>query len=235
MPDVDERTNAAAEAFAKPLDVSEVDELQLAELVIGLRILHPDWHYQKITAALRAVGVKCTMGQVKRVKFGAAHSCELEANKATQQLVDVNTKMGKAVIKVPGSAKAVLASMQKMEWLDADRAALDAILVLGNQLVPITQVPEGTPIAPCVTARRLKKDQATGEIEKLKSRHAIDGKRLSIFRAKLGLPPEPRGTSNIIDDLDRWFSTPATIIQVSGTLDILWIYFKIDHSLTNRF
>ena len=50
-------------------------------------------------------------------------------------------------------------------------------------------MPIDSVVGKCVTARRIKKDQATGELDKFKSRHAIDGKLLEAFRVKLGLPP----------------------------------------------
>ena len=183
---------------------SNVTTHELAELVTGVKIRHPGWTRKEIFEALSSHGVVTTCSQVRKVKFEFTREqqFELDVQKATQSIVDVNTKIGPSIIKVPGSSKAVRESMEKEQWTAADQEALDVILVRGNVLVPITQVPPNTPIAQCVTARRLKKDLATGEIEKFKSRHAVDGKRLAVFRAKLGLPPEPRGTVNIIDDLE---------------------------------
>eukprot|EP00966_Prymnesium_polylepis_P188921 4377430-Prymnesium_polylepis.1 len=86
------------------------------------------------------------------------------------------------------------------QWIEADRSALNSLLVGGNKLVRIDTVPDDSPIGSCVTARRLKIDQANGELDKFKSRHAYDGKRMAAIRARLGLPPAPTGTCNIIDD-----------------------------------
>jgi len=100
---------------------------------------------------------------------------------------------------------AALAKMERMSpeeqfWIEADRSALNSILVGGNHLVRKDQVESGAIIGHPVTARRLKVDQATGELDKFKSRHAFDGNRMSAGRARLGLPPPPTGTCNIIDD-----------------------------------
>jgi hypothetical protein len=125
----------------------------------------------------------------------------VEAMKATQRHVDITTPLGTSVWHVPSSMRAVMASEQKEQWLDADRTAHMAILAAGNEMARIDSVPKDVPIAPCVTQRGIKKDQATGRLEKLKSRHCADGGRLEAFRIKLGLPPRPSATVNIIDDL----------------------------------
>lgn len=121
---------------------------------------------------------------------------ELEASKATQQTVDVVTPVGTRVFKVPSSSKQVYKSDECQQWIEADRKAWDAIMVGGNTMVRIDSIPPGTPITPCVTARRLKLDQATGELDKFKPRHAVDWPRLNLMRQKLGLPPPPTGTCN---------------------------------------
>ena len=46
------------------------------------------------------------------------------------------------------------------------------------------------PIAPVVTAHKMKIDQATGELEKYKSQHAIDGLRLNNI---------PRGRNDVVE------------------------------------
>ena len=133
--------------------------------------------------------------------LSSARTGELHASKATQQLVDVHTKVGTRIMKVPSSSKQVRMSPEAHLWVEADRVAMRSILVGGNKLVRRDCVPQGEPIGPCVTARRLKVDQATGELDKFKSRHALDGKRLALIRERLGLPPPTTGTCNIIDDL----------------------------------
>jgi hypothetical protein len=102
---------------------------------------------------------------------------------------------------VPATAKQVAESNESPFWVEADRKAMDCILVNGNCKVRIDEVPHGTPIAPCVTARKIKIDPATAEIEKYKSRHAVDGRRLEAQRIKRGLAPSPTGGCNNADDL----------------------------------
>ena len=80
---------------------------------------------------------------------------------------------------VPKTTRQVRLSPEEQFWIEADQSALDSILVRGNKLVRIDEVPAGVPIAPVVTARRIKVDQATGELEKFKSRHSVDGNRES--------------------------------------------------------
>ena len=131
----------------------------------------------------------------------AATAHALDASKATQQLVDVVTDVGTRVYAIPGNAKQVHKSPEAPYWIEADRAALASILVGGNHLVRIDSVPKGSPITACVTNRRLKVNQSSGELDKFKSRHAFDGNRFNALRAKLGLPPPPTGTCNIIDGM----------------------------------
>ena len=132
------------------------------------------------TAQRRQVGERISSADTRH---------QLSASKATQQLVDVVTPVGTRIFKVPATSKQVRLSDESQQWIEADRAAWDAIMVGGNTTVRIDSVPPGTPIAPCITARRLKLDQATGELDKFKSRHAVDWPRLSLMRKKLGLPP----------------------------------------------
>ena len=105
-----------------------------------------------------------------------------ECCKATQSWVEVKTQLGPRVIRVPSSSKAVNKSHEREEWIAADRKALDVILAMpGNTLVPRQEaLDQGIPIAKCVTARRVKVDQATGELaaeNAFKSRHASDYNR----------------------------------------------------------
>ena len=132
--------------------------------------------------------------------IAAARDC-LHIAKANQNEVGVETKMGTRIFKVPATAKQVAESNESPFWVEADRKAMDCILVNGNCKVRIDEVPHGTPIAPCVTARKLKIDPATAEIDKYKSRHAVDGRRLEAQRIKRGLAPSPTGGCNNADDL----------------------------------
>ena len=132
--------------------------------------------------------------------IAAARDC-LHIAKANQNEVGVETKMGTRIFKVPATAKQVAESNESPFWVEADRKAMECILVNGNCKVRIDEVPHGTPIAPCVTARKLKIDPATAEIEKYKSRHAVDGRRLEAQRIKRGLAPSPTGGCNHADDL----------------------------------
>ena len=130
----------------------------------------------------------------------AATMHDLEASKATQGMIEVDTAIGKRVYSVPTSAKQVMKSPEMMQWIEADQVALRALLVGGNELVRRDQVPEGAQIGFPVTARKIKVDQATGALEKFKSRHAYDGKRMRALLDRMGLPPPPTGTCNIVDD-----------------------------------
>ena len=79
-----------------------------------------------------------------------------------------------------------------MKLLTLDRKGLESILQAGNTLVPVTEPQElGVPIARTVTARKLKLNQATGELEKhngFKSRHSLDGGDLQRRRDREGHP-----------------------------------------------
>ena len=125
--------------------------------------------------------------------------------KAAARLVDVVTDVGVQVRRVPQTLKQLLAAPDKEEWLESDWRAHIAVIAGGNVLARIDSVPPGVPIAPCVTQRKYKVDQATGRLEKknggVKSRHCVNGARLAAFRAHMGLPPAAQGQSNIVDDL----------------------------------
>ena len=131
-----------------------------------------------------------------------------ECLKATQRLVDVVTPLGvKQIFRVPANKKELRDSPQRTQWEAADRKALDCILrVPGNRLVPVT-VPAaaGVPIQRCVTARKIKIDQATGGLDQhdpFKSRHSADGGFAKVQRARAGLPPSGvPATSTVVDDL----------------------------------
>ena len=138
------------------------------------------------------------------------------------------TESGTRQFKVPANTRQVLESPEKMHWIEADRSALNSLLVGGNKLVRITDVPIGTHIGDCVTARKLKIDQASGELDKFKSRHAFDGNRSRAIRAKLGLPPPPTGTCNIIDDmsLKMFFADISARRRMFAKCDIGDAYVK---------
>ena len=116
-----------------------------------------------------------------------------ECCKATQSWVEVKTKLGPRIIRVPSSSKAVNKSHEREEWIAADRKALDVILAMpGNVLAPREEaLNKGVPIAKCVTARKVKVDQATGELaadNAFKSRHASDYNRGKPQPLLQGLP-----------------------------------------------
>ena len=130
---------------------------------------------------------------------------EPSAMKAAQGVVDVVTDIGIQVRKVPATLKQLLAAPDCEEWLMSDQRAHQSVLAAGNVLVRIDTVPDGVPIAPCVTQRKYKIEQSTGRLESknggVKSRHCVNGARLAAFREKMGLPPAATGQSNIVDDL----------------------------------
>ena len=125
--------------------------------------------------------------------------------KAAAKAVDVVTDLGVQVRRVPQTLKQLMAAPDKEEWLESDWRAHIAVIAGGNVLTRIDSVPQGVPIAPCVTQRRYKIDQSTGRLETknggVKSRHCVNGARLAAFREHLGLPPANSGQSNIVDDL----------------------------------
>ena len=107
---------------------------------------------------------------------------EREALKAAHKIVDIETPIGTVQYKVPSNKKEVFESEHRDKWLEAERKALEVILACpGNRLVPIT-VPgaSGTPIGRCVTQRSIKVDQATGVLDRFKSRHCVDGGFLAV-------------------------------------------------------
>ncbi|EOD19264.1 hypothetical protein EMIHUDRAFT_243041 [Emiliania huxleyi CCMP1516] len=130
-----------------------------------------------------------------------------ECLKATQRLVDVSTPIGKCVYRVPANKKELLNSPEREHWLAADEKGLDCILRgPGNCLVPVT-VPaaKGVPVQRCVTARKIKVDQATGRLDKhdpYKSRHSADGGFAKVQRERAGLPAsQVPATSTVVDDM----------------------------------
>ena len=101
----------------------------------------------------------------------------------------------------------MLNSPEREHWLAADEKGLDCILRgPGNCLVPVT-VPaaKGVPVQRCVTARKIKVDQATGRLDKhdpYKSRHSADGGFAKVQRERAGLPAsQVPATSTVVDDI----------------------------------
>ena len=86
----------------------------------------------------------------------------LETNKASQNVVDVQTPIGLMQMQVPATLAELKRSPQKEEWMIAERKGLDDILLAGNRLVKkAAVVASGKPIARAVSQRRIKKDQST--------------------------------------------------------------------------
>ena len=79
-------------------------------------------------------------------------------------------------------------------------------------------------------------DQATGELDKLKSRHAADGARLKRFREKLGLPPTVKGTCNIVDDftLKLFISQNHLRRRKLAKADIFVLSRSLEHHAAQR-
>ena len=139
--------------------------------------------------------------------FCAAASREAaECNKATQNIVDIETAAGPQQLNVPSTYRQLMTSPQRDQWLAADQKALDAILAHpGNRLVA-KSVPqaEGLPIAPCVTQRKVKVDQATGALEErnpFKSRHCVDGGRLDALLKRAAKATDNDTSSAVACDL----------------------------------
>lgn len=140
--------------------------------------------------------------------YGARHhpAADAQCNKATQNVVDVVTPAGTQQITVPSTHRQLMASPQRDKWIAADNKALDAILAHpGNRLIS-KSVPEsaGVPIAPCVTQRKVKVDQATGWLESrnaFKSRHCVDGNRLSSLLQRAAQATDNDTSSAVASDL----------------------------------
>jgi len=140
---------------------------------------------------------------------------KLSCSKATQNLIDVVTDVGPAQYKVPATLKQLYESEQRDSWIEADRKALDAVLAWpGNRLVPV-DVPGnlGIPVAPCVTQRRIKIDQATGRLASenaFKSRHCVDGGRLASLLKGMGVVNDAETASaTACDTLVKMFIADA--------------------------
>ena len=135
----------------------------------------------------------------------------LETNKASQNVVDVQTPIGLMQMQVPATLAELKRSPQKEEWMIAERKGLDDILLAGNRLVKkAAVVASGKPIARAVSQRRIKKDQSTGRLETknaFKVRHCVDGGFLKVQERRYAqttgtsLASEVNITSTCIDDL----------------------------------
>ena len=131
---------------------------------------------------------------------------QLTAHKASQNVVDVTTGLGTQRFTVPSTYRQLMLSEQKEEWLLADQKALDVILAApGNSLVP-QRVPleQGIPIAPCVSQRKIKIDQATNRLDArnaFKSRHCVDGGRHAWLLKKADQQLDNDTRSTCADDM----------------------------------
>lgn len=129
---------------------------------------------------------------------------QLVVSKATQAVVDVQTQLGTVQYRVPAGKRELEQSPQRENWLEADRKALHAILSgPGNRLVPVTKPASlGKPIARTVTTRKMKVDQATGELAKnnaFKSRHALDGGYLQVQQSQLSKLGDASGNATAVE------------------------------------
>ena len=118
-------------------------------------------------------------------------------------MVDVLTDVGIRQYIIPANLAQLHRSEQRDKWEAADQKALDSILSRpGNRLVS-RRVPSqlGVPIMPCVTQRRLKVDPATRRLQSFKSRHCVDGARMSSLLNRAGTPLDVETTSSVADDM----------------------------------
>ena len=109
-------------------------------------------------------------------------------------------------VHVPSTATQVMKSALRDGWIAADQKALDAILMDPRNVLVPTSKPKslGLPIAPCVTARKLKLDKHTGQLDAcdaLKSRHCFDGNRHAALAARSGNTTFEPTSSTVADDL----------------------------------
>jgi len=129
---------------------------------------------------------------------------DLQCNKASQNVIDVQTPTGIFQWTIPATHREV--SAQRDEWLAACRVTLDAILAWpGNHLVNIS-VPRALGISParCVTQYRLKLNAATGQLEDrngVKVRHCLDGGHQLVLLARDGFTGHVQTSSSVVDDL----------------------------------
>jgi hypothetical protein len=135
-----------------------------------------------------------------------AHTAASECMKATQNIVDVHTDVGVQQLTIPSTYRQLLRSEQRDQWVMADQKALDAILAHPGNVLVSTSVPHalGAPIAPCVTQRKVKIDPATQRLASnnaFKSRHCVDGNRLSALLERSGNALEAETSSAVADDL----------------------------------
>ena len=129
---------------------------------------------------------------------------ELQVCKADRNEVEILTPLGWQKFKVPRSAREVQAAWDSVLWIEADRKAHDAIIKAGNRLIRRDAVPADAIIMNVVTARKYKKDGATGRLvdhNARKSRHSADGARKAAVLRSMGVDPQVNGVSNIVDPL----------------------------------
>ena len=130
---------------------------------------------------------------------------QLEACKAKQTYVDVQTDVGPQRIPVPATTAEVFSSPHREQWLASDMKALNVVLSGGNYLRRVKEVlAEGHAIYDCVVARKLKIDRVTRVLLKLngfKSRINLNGDQQYALQAKRGTGT-PRGPhAAVADDL----------------------------------
>ena len=113
--------------------------------------------------------------------FGHSPAClsaitEVEACKAAQNEIEVQTDCGPRLYVVPANDKQALESPESEQWIESARQALDVLLHAGNKTVrAVVAWAVGAKIHEPVTFRKIKVNQATGQLEKnnpFKTRHA---------------------------------------------------------------
>jgi hypothetical protein len=127
---------------------------------------------------------------------------ELQVCKADRNEVEILTPIGWQTFTVPRSSRGVHKAWDSVLWIEADRKAHEAIIKAGNRLVRRDAVPADAILMNVVTARKYKKDGATGRLAEhnpRKSRHSADGNRKKAVQKARGIDSKVTGVSDIAD------------------------------------
>ena len=136
-------------------------------------------------------------------------------NKASQNVVDVETPIGVEKLKVPSSTREVMASPQRPHWLAADEKAVEvAILAFGgNEYYCIDDALREGEVEEGVMQRRIKTDgKRLATHDPYKSRLAIDGARRERRMAARGMVRRtPSFSTSPPPVLKKWFLAETTL------------------------
>jgi len=182
--------------------VREAMEVNHASVEVAHQLIEIAMGQEAAPKGRRGDEVCDVLQRVAGAIFDPSQSLPREALPLERKYQEVVSEAGvRKLVHVPKGYKDVMSSPLRDDWLEIDREAFEKLKATpGNYMDRITNLSSEVPIFDCVTVRKAKVFPDTQKLDKLSSRHNVDGMRGAAVLERMGLTDAEQLTSSAVAD-----------------------------------